>query len=125
MISIGKAYWAVVQYYDCASSQMKFKKRPIIVIGRADKNDFVVLPISSITKRYNRSVKFDYQIEPMDYPELKLKHTSFIRTHKQTVLHDAEIVSEICDFKKEYEEAFLEIIARVSEFQEDLVNSAL
>lgn len=125
MISIGKAYWAVVQYYDGTSSQMKFKKRPIIVIGKADKNDFVVLPISSITKRYNRNVKYDYQIEPIDYPELKLKHTSFIRTHKQTVLHEAEIVSEICDFKNEYEEAFLEIITRVSEFQKDLISNAL
>ncbi len=125
MISIGKAYWAEVQYYDGASSKMRFKKRPIIVIGKADRNDFVILPVSSITKRYNRDVKYDYQIDPTDYPELKLKHTSFVRTHKQAVLHEAEIVSEICDFKKEYGEAFLEIITRVSEFQENLINNAL
>lgn len=125
MISVGKAYWAVVQYYDSASSEMKFKKRPIIVIGKADNNDLVVLPISSITKRYNRNAKYDYQIDPIDYPKLRLKHTSFIRTHKQTVLHEAEIVTEICDFKNEYEEAFLEIITRVSEFQEGLINDAL
>lgn len=41
---IGKAYWAIFQYYDGKLNKMAFKKRPVLVIGKADDKDWVVLP---------------------------------------------------------------------------------
>ncbi len=50
---IGKAYWATFKYYDSSLHKMAFKKRPILIIGQADEKDYVVLPISRVTKKEN------------------------------------------------------------------------
>jgi len=48
---IGKAYWATFKYYNSQSHKMAFKKRPVLIIGQADRNDYVVLPISRVTRK--------------------------------------------------------------------------
>ncbi|MED9965379.1 MAG: hypothetical protein UFJ18_01115 [Blautia sp.] len=45
------------KYYDSAKRRMAFKGRPVLVIGKADDSDYVVLPISRVTKRdYNKII---------------------------------------------------------------------
>ena len=60
-----------------------------------------------------------------DYPKLSLKNTSYIRTHKQSVANIGELANQIADFKNEYPDAFVEVIALVKEFQKKLIDEAL
>lgn len=48
---IGEAYWAIFKYYDSSAHRMAFKKRPVLIIGKADESDYVVLPISRVTRQ--------------------------------------------------------------------------
>lgn len=93
----GKAYWAIFQYYDGKLNKMAFKKRPVLVIGKADDRDWVVLPISRVTRR-----------EYLD-----------------SVLSEGEFSSCITDFRREYQDAYIAIMALVEEFQKDLINKAI
>ena len=122
---IGKAYWAIFKYYDNSAHRMAFKKRPVLIIGEADGSDYVVLPISRVTRRENIDQRYDFEIRVHDYPMLSLKATSYIRTHKQSVANIGELAERIVDFKKEYPDAYVEVIALVEEFQKKLIDDAL
>ena len=122
---IGKAYWAIFKYYDNSAHRMAFKKRPVLIIGQADGSDYVVLPISRVTRRENIDQRYDFEIRVRDYPMLSLKATSYIRTHKQSVANIGELAERIVDFKKEYPDAYVEVIALVEEFQKKLIDDAL
>ncbi len=122
---IGKAYWATFKYFDSKAHKMGFKKRPVLVIGEADKKDRIVLPISRVTRKEHLEPDYDFELNILKYPKLPLKETSYVRTHKQTVLNEGEISNCIIDFKKEYEAAYIEIMALVEEFQKNLINKAL
>lgn len=65
---IGKAYWATFKYYDSSLHKMAFKKRPILIIGQADERDYVVLPISRVTKKENPDTHYDFEMQIADYP---------------------------------------------------------
>lgn len=121
----GKAYWATFKYFDSRSHEMAFKKRPVLVIGEADKKDWVVLPISRVTRKEFLDSHYDFEIDVSDYPKLSLKEKSYVRTHKQAVLNEGELSSCIVDFRNEYQEAYIEIIALMEEFQKNLVDKAL
>ncbi len=84
---IGEAYWATFKYFDMKSNKMAFKKRPVLIIGKADKKDWVVLPVSRVTRKENLDLYYDFEINVSDYPKMPLKQTSYVRTHKQTVLN--------------------------------------
>ncbi len=122
---IGKAYWAVFKYYDSAKRRMAFKKRPVLIIGEADQNDYVVLPISRVTQKGHIDLHYDFEMHKEDYPALSLKATSYVRTHKQTVVNNGELVDSIANFKEEYSEAYISILALVEEFQKNLISRAL
>ncbi|HJC06965.1 MAG TPA: hypothetical protein H9704_12595 [Candidatus Enterocloster excrementipullorum] len=122
---IGKAYWAIFKYYDSSAHMMAFKKRPVLIIGQADESDYVVLPISRVTRREHIDQKYDFKMQAADYPKLSLKATSYIRTHKQPVANIGELADPIADFKNEYPDAYVEVIALVEEFQKKLVEDAL
>lgn len=122
---IGKAYVSVFQFYDSSSNQMSFKKRPVLIVGQADENDYVILPISRVTNRLNIDSYYDFKITAKSTPLMNLKQTSYIRTHKQSVVHKGELIKEIIDFKTEYPDIFIEIIAKMEEFQNKLINDAL
>lgn len=121
---IGKAYWAIFQYYDGKLNKMAFKKRPVLVIGKADDKDWVVLPISRVTRREYLDSHYDFKMDVISYPKMSLKQTSYVRTHKQTVLNEGEFSSCITDFRSEYQDAYIAIMALVEEFQKDLINKA-
>lgn len=61
----------------------------------------------------------------LEYPALSLKATSYIRTHKQTIVNEGELADCIADFKKEYSDAYIMVLALVEEFQKDLINRDL
>lgn len=121
---IGKAYWATFKYYDSSLHKMAFKKRPILIIGRADEKDYIVLPISRITKKEHLDLYYDFEMKVSKYPALTLKETSYIRTHKQTVVNEGELADCIADFREEYPDAYISVLALVEEFQKELVNEA-
>lgn len=122
---IGKAYISLLPYYDRTSHQMRFKKRPILIIGQSDASDFVILPISRVTNAANIDLEYDIKITPETVPLMNLKQTSYIRTHKQLVIHFGEITKEIVDFKKEYPDIYLEVLAKMEQFQNSIIDNAL
>lgn len=121
---IGKAYVSVFKYYDLKTSKMAFKKRLVLVIGEADQSDYVVLPISRVTRKENLHSYYDFEVKKEEYGLLNLTQTSYVRTHKQTVIHEGELVKEIIDMKQSYPDAYREIIRRVGEFQRELIEKA-
>ena len=47
------------------------------------------------------------------------------RTHKRSVADIGELADQITNFKNEYPDAYVEVIALVEEFQKKLINEAL
>ena len=121
----GRMYWAVFKYYDGLKHKMAFKKRPVLIIGKADRKDYVALPVSRVTGKAHLDRHYDFEMQSKDYPALTLKTTSYIRTHKQTIVNDGELADCIADFKGEYPDAYISVIALVEEFQKGLINKAL
>lgn len=114
------------KYYDNTKYKMAFKGRPVLVIGQADSGDYVVLPISRVTKRENIDAHYDYKMEPETYAgtDLQLAATSFVRTHKQAVLNDGDITKKVLNLKEEFPDEYSEIIDLVEEFQKELISKA-
>jgi len=67
---------------------------------------------------------YDFEMQVVDYPQLCLKATSYIRTHKQTVINAGEFSDCIVDFKEVYQDAYISVMALVEEFQQNLINKA-
>ena len=122
---IGYAYVSSFPYYDMHLRQTRFKNRPVLVIGQADSKDYVVLPISSVCVRAHLDPFYDIKVRPVDVALMGLHSTSYIRTHKQTVLHVASLVHPIVDFRTAYPDIYIAVIARVEEFQKDMIDKAL
>ena len=68
---------------------------------------------------------YDYKVEPQDVPLMNLTQTSYIRTHKQSTVHAGELTREIVDFKNEYPDKYIDVIAKMEEFQKKLIDNAL
>lgn len=101
------------------------KKRTALIIGKADNKDYVVLPLSTITKQNKRDMYFDLEITSAKYPALQLTRTSYVRMHKQLTVHNSQIYTEIAELKKFYPDFFREILAKVKEFQQTLQDEAM
>lgn len=54
-----------------------------------------------------------------------LTSTSYIRTHKQSIVHSGELTRQITDFKNEYFEIYLDVMSKVEEFQKNLITNSL
>lgn len=122
---IGKAYISTFQFYDNHNHRMAFKNRPVLIVGKADASDYVILPISRVTNSANLDLDYDFQLTPQDVPLMNLSQTSYIRTHKQSVVHAGELTREIVDFKKEYPDKYVDVIAKMEEFQKSIIDNAL
>ena len=122
---IGKAYVATFPFYNNQIHQMQFKNRPVLIIGQADSSDYIVLPISRITNSVNIDPYYDHMITIQTTPLMNLKQTSYIRTHKQTVINIASLTKMIVDFRQEYSDIYMEVLAKVEEFQKNVIDSAL
>lgn len=121
---IGKACVSALKYYDTRAQKMSFKNRPVLIIGQADDTDFVVLPISTVSKKEFLDAVYDVRISPTNFQAMNLKQDSYIRTHKQTVISQTEISYDIADFKKLYPDKFSKILDKVRDFQEKMIRTS-
>ena len=85
----------------------------------------VILPISRVTNHNNIDGYYDVLIDPINFPLMNLSQRSYVRTHKQSVVHENELTKEIVNFRTEYPDKYLDIISKVEEFQKQLVSNAL
>lgn len=122
---IGKIYKARTPFYNHVTCRMEYKARPALVLAKADNDDYVVLPVSSISIRTNIDPVYDIEVDPVLYPKLNLRNTSYVRTHKQTVVHRANLRDEIGDIKEEYEDLYLEILEKREAFSNSITQQAL
>lgn len=115
------------QFYDIANHRQSFKVRPGLIIAAADSEDYVVLPVSKISDVRRRDPEYDVPIVPAQYPKLNLSSAfvSYVRTHKQTVIHVAQIGDKISDAKEEYEDLYLNILEKRAKFSEEITKQAL
>ncbi len=56
---------------------------------------------------------------------MNLTQTSYIRTHKQSIVNVGELIKEIVDFRNEYADIYVDVIGKMEEFQESVVDNAL
>lgn len=124
MIEIGDTYISVFKFYDAKKGKMGFKKRPVLVIGKADDTDYVVLPISRVTKRENLDLIYDIEVEKEKFPLMNLKENSYIRTHKQAVLNKGDLIHKVVNIKSEYSSLYHLVIKNVEDFQVELIKKA-
>ena len=122
---IGKIYTSVVPFFDNKLHRNSFKARPVLIIAGPRNNDYTVLPISTVSRKENLDPVYDIQIVPQDYPKLGLDKVSYIRVHKQTVVHTASLHKEIGDLKEDYQEKYLEILGKLEEYNQELLEAAL
>lgn len=122
---IGKIYKARTPFYNQTTHQMSYKARPALVLANADTEDYVVLPVSSISIQTNIDPVYDIKIDPTLYPDLHLRKVSYVRVHKQTIVHRAELGDEIGDMRSNYEDLYLEILAKREEFSDFITKQAL
>lgn len=116
----------VTPYYDSENKKNSFKKRPALIVSGPRNNDYTVLPISSISKKENIDEKYDIKIEPEEYPLLNLKKISYIRTHKQTIVHQNSITDKpISSLKDEYKDLYENVIASWMEFEYEAFGNSL
>lgn len=121
---IGYVYVSSFPYYDIQTRQTLFKNRPVLVIGQADNKDYAVLPISRVTNRAHLDAHYDVEVKPGDVPLMNLHSTSYIRTHKQTTLYASSLVQPIVDFRAEYPDVYIDVLAKVEEFQKNMLDNA-
>lgn len=121
---IGKIYSSVTPFYDSVKGTNSFKRRPVLIIGGPRNNDYTVLPVSTITHKEHIDLEYDVIVEPSVYPNLNLNKTSYIRTHKQTTVHKSSLVRPIGDMKAEYEELYLNVLEKLEQFNQSVMNNA-
>ena len=119
---IGKIYISICKYFDKNTKQNRFKQRPVLIIGQADKFDFVVLPISTVTNKDNLNEKYDFELQPNEFPLIGLKRVCYIRTHKQTIINRADLKRKIIDFQAEYSDTYKTVLKKVKEFQNEFLD---
>ena len=125
MISIGEIQKTFTPYYDKVLKKQSIKSRPALIVGMADSSDYVVLPVSRVSIQSNRDADYDIEVDPAQYPLLCLNSVSYIRTHKQTVIHAAEIGDAISDLRNSYEGLYLTVIEKRDTFNRILTDRAL
>ena len=125
MISIGEIRKTFTPYYDKVLKKQSIKSRPALIVGMADSSDYVVLPVSRVSIQSNRDADYDIEVDPAQYPFLCLNSVSYIRTHKQTVIHAAEIGDAISDLRNSYEGLYLTVIEKRDTFNRILTDRAL
>lgn len=122
---IGKVCLAVVDYYDSKTKSTRKKARPILIVAGPRNNDYVILPISTISKRENLDPDYDMPIGPTERASLGLDKECFIRTHKQMYIHQAFIVKEKGDLKGAFPDFYLNAITKMEQYQSQILDEAL
>ena len=114
---IGKVYLSQVDFYDVRIKAMGRKARPVLIVGGPYENDYIVLPISTISRRENLNPHYDLPISPQERMTLNLTRECFIRTHKQMTVHRAALIKELGDMKQFIPELYLKTLAKWKNFR--------
>ena len=123
---IGKIYNARnFPFFDSVKGSMSYGNRPVLIIGIADTGDCNVLPLSRVKNRANIDKDYDVKLEPLNYPKLKLKDTSYIRVHKQNLIHSDNFDFYIGDMANDYPGKYKDIMDKLTEYNEKLLRKAL
>jgi hypothetical protein len=122
---IGEIHKVLTPFFDRVKGRMAFKSRPALVLARADGEDYVVLPVSSVSRRQNLHPVYDIEIDPAIYPRLHLTKVCYVRTHKQLTVHVGEFCGWYGDVKGNYEELYLTILEKWEAFHQDAALQAL
>ena len=122
---IGKAYLSAVDFYDIKTRTTKRKIRPVLIVAGPQENDYIVLPISTITMRNNLNAYYDLLISPQKRAVLNLSRECFIRTHKQLPVHSASPVKQLGDMRADAPDLYLDAIAKMEEFQQAIVTFSI
>lgn len=122
---IGEIRKILTPYYDNKTNHKGIKSRPGLIIAQSDGKEFVVLPVSKVTSQQWIDPEYDIKVDPTEYPMLSLNCVSYIRTHKQTAIHIAEIGDKISDMKSECEDLYLEALTKLAKFNEEIISQAM
>ena len=122
---IGEIRKVLTPFYNARTHRLDIKSRPGLIIAQADSEDYVVLPVSRVTDSRKIDSVYDIKVDPAVYPVLSLTSVSYVRTHKQTVVHKAEIGDKISDMKSSCEDLYLEVLAKRAQFSEEITNQAM
>ena len=124
---IGKIVRCLTQYYDVRSQRILIKSRPALVLKSPENDDYVVLPISTIPNRVNVNPIYDIEIDPLKFPKINLTRLSYIRTHRMVSIPIQQIDSSVIigDLRLDYEEVFLEIMEKVEQFHNEMMEGML
>lgn len=122
---IGKIIKALTPFYNSQTHRQDFKVRPALVIAKADNTDYVVLPVSKVSRQENIDPTYDVKVDPAYYPLLNLRVVSYVRTHKQTIVHGGEVGDVIGDLKGQYEDLYVDIMSKWESFSASIREQAL
>lgn len=122
---IGEIRKVLTPFYNNKTHRKEIKSRPGLIIAKADSEDFVFLPISKVSDYRRIDPDYDIKIDPAAYPVLNLNYVSYVRTHKQAVIHLASIGDKISDMKSDCEDLYLEVLAKRAQFSEEITNQAM
>ncbi len=81
--------------------------------------------MSKISVSKNINPTYDVKIDPNTYPLSNLTVVSYVRTHKQCVIHRKDLGSEICDLKSKYEELYMDILVKRDAFSAEITDQAI
>lgn len=124
MMKSGFICYSTFPYFDISTRKNQFKKRPVLVLAKADSGDYNVLPISTITATQHIDADYDIKVDPLNYPKLKLSKVSYVRVHKQSTAYESSL-SFVSDMKKEYPDLFLKILEILEEYNKKIMNECL
>ena len=124
---IGKIVKCLTQYYDARLQRISIKSRPALVLKSPEDDDYVVLPISTIPNRTNVNPVYDIEIDPSKFSRINLTRLSYVRTHRMISIPMQQIDTSIIigDLKLDYEELFLEIVEKVEQFHNEIMEGLL
>lgn len=125
MIESGKICVSVIAFYNSKTGKREFKSRPVLVLAKIDHGDYAVLPVSRVTKTEYLHPRYDIPVTCHEFPALHLDYDSYIRTHKQTVINEKDITSELSDCRTEYPDLYVDILAHLEEFNAYIQDRAL
>ncbi|MBM6628530.1 hypothetical protein JTF04_02460 [Mammaliicoccus vitulinus] len=122
---IGKITNTKFPYYDIKSQSVRFKARPVMIVGCEYDSfpcDFTILPVSKIQDESRRNQKYDHELNEEKCRLLNLKCIpSFIRCHKIGTVSSYDVDRNIIsDIKVAYPILFDEIHQKYNDFNSTL-----
>lgn len=124
---IGQIRYSKFKYYDLATNSMKFKSRPVLIIGTEKESgpcDLTVLPISSITRKENFIDGYDIEIKLSEFPNTGLSpkySSSYCRTSKISTVSSFDLSANTsCQLNTTYPNLYNDIKTAYSSYQETL-----